>query len=44
MANRWNLMTEYSVGLGDILGEFRLLVAMSGILFSSLLNVSISRP
>jgi len=36
-------MTEYSVGFGEILGEFRLLVAVSGILFGFLLNVSVSR-
>ncbi|MBI2936699.1 MAG: hypothetical protein HYY22_00680 [Thaumarchaeota archaeon] len=34
---------EYRVDLGAILGEFRLLVAVSGILFGFLLNVSSSR-
>ncbi len=34
---------EYRVDLGAVLGEFRLLVAVSGILFGFLLNVSSSR-
>jgi hypothetical protein len=36
------LSGKYRVALGDILGEFRLLVAVSGILFGFLLNVSSS--
>ena len=36
-------MAKYPVGLGDILGEFRLFVAASGILFGFLLNVAFTR-
>ena len=36
-------MTKYSVGLGETLGEFRLFVAASGILFGFLLNVAFTR-
>jgi hypothetical protein len=34
---------KYRIDVGDILGEFRLLVAVSGILFGFLLNVSLSQ-
>jgi len=34
---------DYRVDVGDVLGEFRLLVAVSGILFGFLLNVSALR-
>lgn len=34
-------MSDYAIDVGDILGEFRLLVAVSGILFGFLLNVAV---
>lgn len=37
------MANQYRVDLGAILGEFRLLVAVSGILFGFLLNVSSTR-
>jgi len=37
------LAKDYPIDIGAILGEFRLLVAVSGILFGFLLNVSSSR-
>lgn len=35
---------DSEIGLAEVLGEFRLLVAVSGILFGFLLNLSISTP
>ncbi len=44
MGEAHRMREGYSVDLGAILGEFRLLVAVSGILFGFLLNVSAFRP